>query len=144
MKLNLIVDTESEEEISITVHKPYPWIDTIKAIIEEKNGAFLGYKDGEIISISLSNAICFTIESSTVFVYTKQDKFRLKERLYQIEKNVGRDFLKINQSTIVNVNYIDRFKVSFGGALMVKMKNGFTDYVSRRQIKAVKERIGIK
>jgi len=37
---------------------------------------------------------------------------------------------------------IKKFDVSFGGALTVIFKNGYTDYVSRRQMKIVKERIG--
>ena len=57
---------------------------------------------------------------------------------------MSEDFLKINQSCIVSIDRIERFDVTPGGALTVIMKNGYKDYVSRRQMKAVKERLGIK
>ena len=39
---------------------------------------------------------------------------------------------------------IDRFNASIGETLLVIFKSGYKDYVSRRQIKNVKERMGIK
>ena len=57
---------------------------------------------------------------------------------------LGDDYLKINQSCIVNIKAIKQFDVSLGGSLMISLKNGYRDYVSRRQVKAVKERIGFK
>ena len=68
----------------------------------------------------------------------------IKMRLYEIEEKLGDDFVKINQSTVVNVKMIEKFSVSFGASLTVHLKTGRRDYVSRRQLKAVKERMGIK
>ena len=56
----------------------------------------------------------------------------------------GSDFVKLNQSCIVNIKKIECFDASLGGALKVTLKNGYRDYVSRRQLKAVKERLGLK
>ena len=68
----------------------------------------------------------------------------IKERLYTVENTVGDSFIKINQSCIVNIDKIERFEASFSGALTVVLKNGYKDYISRRQLKIVKERIGFK
>ena len=38
---------------------------------------------------------------------------------------------------------IRNFSAKFNGSLQVVFKNGYCEYVSRRQIKAVKERMGI-
>ena len=65
-------------------------------------------------------------------------------RLYQLEELLDASFVKINQSSIVNVKKIERFEASIGGALLVILQNGHRDYVSRRQVKAVKERIGFR
>ena len=64
-------------------------------------------------------------------------------RLYSIEEKLSEDFIKINQSTVINIKKIQRFDVSVTGTLKVIMKNGYTDYVSRRRIKNVKERLGL-
>ena len=51
--------------------------------------------------------------------------------------------MKINQSCLVRVDKIKRFHSSIGGSLMVTLEGGYRDYISRRQLKIVKERIGI-
>jgi len=68
--------------------------------------------------------------------------FRLNHRLYQLEERLGTRFLKINQSCLANIQQIQRFDASLAGALLVIFKNGYRDYVSRRQLKTVKERMG--
>ena len=73
----------------------------------------------------------------------EKEQLYLKQRLYQVEDNLDKDFIKINQSTIANIRMIERFSVSIGGSLQVIFKNGYKDYVSRRQLKSVKERMGI-
>ena len=44
---------------------------------------------------------------------------------------------------MINVSKIKLFDVNFGGALKVILKSGYSDYVSRRQVKNVKEWLGI-
>ena len=53
-------------------------------------------------------------------------------------------FIYINQGCLANINLIDRFDASIGGTLLIIFKSGYKDYVSRRQLKKIKERLGIK
>ena len=72
------------------------------------------------------------------------DEFNDKyKKILQNILKICSNFVKINQSCIVNVNKIERFDTSVSGTLKVSLKNGYTDYVSRRQLKPIKERIGI-
>ena len=75
---------------------------------------------------------------------TEKEKLLVKQRIFQLESLLSDSFIKINQSSLANINYIKRFDASFGGSLLVIFKNGYKDYVSRRQTRIVKERIGIK
>jgi hypothetical protein len=75
---------------------------------------------------------------------TGAETLQLKQRLYEIEKVLPETFVKINQSCLCNIRKISKFGASLGGSLTVILKNGYKDYVSRRQIKAVKERFGLK
>ncbi len=47
------------------------------------------------------------------------------------------------KTTLVNIRCIDYAEVSFGGALMLKLKNKEQDYVSRTYLSAFKKAIGI-
>ena len=67
----------------------------------------------------------------------------IKERIYQVEELLDNSFIKINQGCIVNINKILKFDSSITGSIKVILKNGFSDYISRRELKNVKRRIGL-
>ena len=94
--------------------------------------------------IRTADVICFSVENGKLYAITGGEKLRLRMRLYQLEEILDPSFVKINQSAVVNVKKIERFEVSIGGALQVILQNGHRDYVSRRQVKAVKERVGFR
>ena len=80
---------------------------------------------------------------SWAFAITEKERLRLKCRLYQLEEVLPEYFVKINQSCVANIRKVARFDTSVSGTLLIKFKNGYKDYVSRRQMKAVKERLGL-
>ena len=71
------------------------------------------------------------------------EEYLLKERLYSLEEKLPETFVRINQSCLANIKKMDRFDTTISGTLKIQFKNGHMDYVSRRQLKTVKERIGI-
>ena len=85
---------------------------------------------------------CFISESNKVFALTNE-KLQVKLRLYQVEELLDESYIKINQSCIANIRQIERVEATFSGALSVIFKNGYKDYISRRNLKNVKERLGI-
>ena len=48
-----------------------------------------------------------------------------------------------HKKEIANLKKVEKFSAAFSGALQVNFKNGYVDYVSRRNLKNVKERLGI-
>lgn len=146
MKYTLHIDKEREEEIIIHAHEKSPLVNEIERLINtEKVGTppIVGYIGNDIIEIDPREVYCFFIEGKKLFASLKRGDALIKKRLYEIEDRLSVDFVKINQSTLANMKLIDRFSVSIGASLTVHFKNGRKDYVSRRQMKVVKERLGI-
>jgi len=146
MKYTLHIDKEREEEIIIHAHQKSPLINEIERLISAEKVStppIVGYIGSDIIEIDPREVYCFFIEGKKLFASLKNGDALIKKRLYEIENRLGVDFIKINQSTVANMKLIDRFSVSIGASLTVHFKNGRKDYVSRRQMKAVKERLGI-
>ena len=146
MKFQTIIDPDRErDEVVIYAKERTRKLAELEGIIENFDEELLGYgEDGEIAPISLSAVTAFVIEGGRVFALVGKSRLRLKSRLYEIEKQLGADFIRINQSCIGNLRMIARFYASVGGALRVVFKNGYSDYVSRRQLKSIKERMNIK
>lgn len=144
MKFRLIIDNNREEEVIVYSHKESDLTDEIRRLVENEANEIIGYIEREAYKLSTSEIYCVVAEDNNVYAITEKSRFRVKLRLYQLEEILGDDFVKINQSCIVNIRKIRKFDSSLGGMLKVVLANGYSDYVSRRNIRYVKERLGVK
>ncbi|MBQ5601213.1 MAG: LytTR family transcriptional regulator DNA-binding domain-containing protein [Clostridia bacterium] len=142
MKCRTVIDKDREEEVVIYVHEKNSLSYEIEELVLGKSLELFGYKDKNIVKLSPSDVFCFTVENNKVYAICEKEKYQIKQRLYLLEEILDKDFVKINQSCIANIRKISKFDTSITGTLMVSFKNGHRDYVSRRQMKKVKERIG--
>ncbi len=133
-----------EEKIYISAREKTLLIEEIEKLLSGNTRELMGYGGGEIVKLDRSKIECFTVDNSKIYAISDGSKLRVKERLYIIEEMLGDAFIKINQSCIANIKKIKKFESSFGGAIRVVFESGHKDYVSRRQLKAVKERLGFK
>lgn len=142
MKLEVKVDPNKEEKITIECHEENDLVKQIKNLVEGSDIQLNGYLDDEIIPLKLNKIERFFVESNKVFASVDKKHFVIKYRIYQLEEALGETFVKINQSCLVNVNSIVKFKAAFDGSIMVELASGEKDYISRRSLKNVKERLG--
>lgn len=143
MKVKTIIDKTKEEEVIICAHEKTKLVSEIETLVYENSTQLIGYSDGVIRPLTLNEIYSFNVIDNKIYARLEKDVFRLNQRLYVIESLVDENFIKINQSCIINIKKIKKFDASFAGTLGVIMKNGYKDYVSRRQLKVVKERMGI-
>lgn len=143
MKFTVITDCDREEEIVIYAHQKSKLIDEIESLVKGKSEMLNGYLRGEIVKLDPRDVFCFTVEDGKVYAVCENEKYLLKIRIYQLQEMLDENFIKINQSSIANIKRIKKFDASVYGTLKVIFKNGYVDYVSRRNIKTVKERLGL-
>lgn len=142
MKFRLFIDRNREEEVIVYAHERNEVVDSIERLVSEET-ELMGYSGKTAVRLYLNEVYCFSVENNRVYAVTETGKFEMKLRLYQLEKIADKTFVKINQSCIANIKKIERFDASVSGTMRVIFKNGYTDYVSRRQVKNVKERLGL-
>ena len=145
MKYTTVIDPRREEEVIIHAKKKTREIDELESYLDRMSAELMGYgEDGQIVPLRPAEVHCFIVEDGKVYALTDTGKLTVRLPLYAIEEMLSEDFVRINQSCLGNVRKIARFAASIGGALMVTFQNGHRDYVSRRQLKTVKERMHIK
>ena len=81
--------------------------------------------------------------SSVPILFGKCSKYRSRKRLYELEKQLGKQFMQISKSTLVNLSYLDSIEAGFNGTLLLKLKNGCKDYVSRKYLPEFKKYLGL-
>lgn len=143
MKYRIEFVEEQDADIVVYAKEPSSALEKIEALLGEFDESIIGYAGSQVVKLDAQDVHCFFVEGGKVYALVGKERFYVKDRLYRLEAVLTRDFVKINQSCLVNEAQIQRFDASIGGALLVTLKNGYKDYVSRRALKAVKERIGI-
>lgn len=103
-----------------------------------------GYLEDDVVPLKLSEIVSFYVENDKTYAELMNKTYQIKMRLYQLEECLTDNFIKINKSRIVNKNFIQKFDLSWSGTILIIMKNNKQDYVSRRQVKHVKERMNIR
>ncbi len=144
MKHTTFIDPNRDEEVLIYVRRRTKAVEELEYFIDRMGTELMGYgADGRIIPLLPADVHCFAVEEGKVYALTDTEKLTIRLPLYAIEEMLDESFVKINQSCLASIRRIARFDASIGGALMVTFKNGHRDYVSRRQLKHVKERMKI-
>ena len=143
MKFTLILDKEKEEELVMTVHQRSTLVEEIEALLLKHAGAdrIPGYADEDIKLLSFDKIECITVLDGKTFAIDSRNKqYRLRLRLYELEAMLPSSFIRINKSTLARLDAIDRFAVTYSGAVDAVFKCGYREYVSRRCFAQIKRR----
>ena len=143
MKCYTYIEKNEEERVLIYAHDRTRLVEDIESLVLSSEIDLTGSYDSEIIKIDINDVVCFISENNKVYALIGDKKYQIKYRLYQIEELNLNMFIKINQSCLANKTKIKRFETSIGGALKIIFKNGYVDFISRRELKNVKKRMGL-
>lgn len=143
MIFKLIIDESKPEEVVVTAHSRSPLTEKIEALVtaEAGNDKVAAYLDDDLVLLPFSQIECVTVQGGKTYaIGTKAQRYRLKQRLYELEQLLPGHFIRINKSAIANEKRLERFRPSFSGAVDAVFKCGYTEYVSRRCFAAIKRR----
>ena len=143
MKFRLIIDPEKEEEVVVTASGRTPLVEEIAALVEKQSGAdrIAAYTEDSIKMLSISSIECITVlDGKTYAIDREGQKYRLKQRLYELEEMLPSSFIRINKSALANEGKLDRFAVTYSGAVDAIFRCGYREYVSRRCFAEIRRR----
>lgn len=143
-----------EIKISPEVREPYAVIyaSEVTAEIRRAASAIEDTEDNNILSVSDNGRVFILrpeevymvrIENEKTVVYTKTKKYISNKRLYEFETMLSGGFMRISKSALVNLKYLDYVEPSFGGVMVLVLKNGSKDYISRKYLPGFKKFLGI-
>ena len=143
MKYRLIIDKEAEEEVVVTAHAPSSLTKQIEDLVFSYSGSdgVMGYRDDEMRRLAFTDVECITvIDRRVIAIDTAGNRYRIQDRLRDLEGVLPSYFIRINKSTIANEHRIARFSAVFSGGVDAVFMCGYKDYVSRRCFAEIKRR----
>ena len=104
----------------------------------------IGFLDEKIKILKPAKIYRIYTEDSRVFAESLEEKYLVKKRIYQLEEMLkAKNFVRISNSELINLNLVDSFDLSYSGTISVTMKNKSKTFVSRRYVKKIKTTLGI-
>lgn len=141
-------------EVSTQYNEPYAVIytsevtDEVRHMINvlneyERDSPITAWLEDKIAILQPKDIYMVRIENGNTVIYGESNKYYSRKRLYELAGQLGKQFMQISKSTLVNLAYLDNVEAGFSGSLLLKLKNGCKDYVSRKYLSAFKKYLGI-
>lgn len=144
MKCHTYIEKDHDEMVIIYAKERTELVSEIENLVLSNNISLTGVYNDEIIKLNPLEICCFISENNKVFAIIDNKKYQIKQRLYQLEElDFNTYYVKINQSCYANIKKIKKFESTIGGSLKVVFQNNYVDFIARRELKNVKERMGL-
>jgi len=108
-------------------------IEYIKSFDRQKIVVYDGYN---MVQINIEDIMYFYSDKNYNFCKTKDKEYRVKSKLYEIDKK-SNDFLRISKGCIINIKQVKSFDIGENRNIIVIFNDGSKQFVSRRKIKEV-------
>jgi DNA-binding LytR/AlgR family response regulator len=97
----------------------------------------------DIVVLKPEEIYMVRVENGDTIIYGEKNQFRSRRRLYELSSQLGSKFMQISKTTLINLSYMDSIEPGFSGTLLLKLKNGNKDYVSRKYLPEFKKYLGL-
>lgn len=146
MKISVNIDPDcTDTEIIINCSSITDETENIIAALQLADNQLTVTNNGETHLLSISKIMYIESVDRKTFVYTEDDCYESKLKLYEIdEKLCSNNFLRISKSCIVQLKYICSLKSEFDRKIRITLENNEQLIASRQYAIELKKRLGVK
>lgn len=146
MKISIDIDnTKQDTEILISCKSLTPEIEKIIATLRMLNQQIMVEKDEETYVLDVTKIMYIEAVDRKTFVYTKEDCFESKLKLYEMEERLEKSgFFRASKSCLIQLRHIKSLKSDMDRKLKVTLENGERIIVSRQYADEIKRKLGVK
>jgi BMFP domain-containing protein YqiC len=153
-KVQIEIDPScNEPEVIIRTNKMTDEIqDIVQKLSAVRQEVLVGFNEDIARTVEIHNAQIIEISDiisvyaadKKVFAQTRAGNFVLRVRLYELEERLDKaQFVRINNSEIVNLKSINNLDFSFTGTIEITLEGGTKSRVSRRYVPKIKQILGM-
>ena len=137
-------DSVQETTLSITCREVTPELERLIEALRLSDKKLSVRVNGEIRLIDLKSILYVETVERNSFIYTEGGVFESQLRLYELEAMLAEhNFIRVNKSTLVNLNMIESLKSDIDRRIRVTLKNGYQLIISRAYAEDFKSKLGV-
>lgn len=141
MKLRIeVIDGLPETEVIIRCGHADNAVQKLQAYVQSLSVPKLTfYKGAHEYYLPPDEILFFETEGDQIFAHTKNDAFKVKHRLYELEEMLPRSFVRVAKGTIVNTSHVYSINRNIASSSQIKFMGTHKNiYVSRHYYKSLK------
>ena len=143
--MKIVIQTDSsvqETTLSITCKDITPELERLISVFRLADKKLSAKKNGEVHLIELKSVLYVESLERNTFIYTDDDVYESNYRLYELESLLGEcNFVRVNKSTLLNLNKIKSIKSDIDRRIRVTLENGYQLIISRSYAEEFKSKI---
>lgn len=142
LKTNISKDHGDDIEVIVNASEYTKDVEDLIKLINTVNkseiSTILGKNGNEVSILDISDIMYFYSEEQNNYCKTQKGTFKINEKLYELEEKLPKaNFVRISNSSIINIKYVQCFDVGIVGSILVKFVDNSTQNVSRRRVSQV-------
>lgn len=143
--MKIVIQTDSsvqETTLSITCKDITPELERLISVFRLADKKLTAKKNGEVHLIDLKSVLYVESLERNTFIYTDDDVYESSYRLYELESMLGEcNFVRVNKSTLLNLNKIKSIKSDIDRRIRVTLENGYQLIILRSYAEEFKSKI---
>jgi len=145
VKVSIDISAEYKEPFAV-IHTDNvtPEIQRVIDVLGTSDTPVTAFQNEEdIVVLQPKDIYMIRVEDGDTMIYGAKQQYRSRKRLYELAEQLGKQFMQISKTTLINLSYMDSIEPGFSGTLLLKLKNGSKDYVSRKYLPEFKKYLGL-
>lgn len=144
MKVTITKDIESGTAVEIHCREVTSETERLERYISRFDERLQATSEGNTYNVQLDEILYIESVDKKTFLYTMGHVLQTEKRLYELEELLDeKTFFRASKSVIVNLNKITKLKPEVTRNILATLTNGEVIVISRRNVKALKELIGL-
>jgi DNA-binding LytR/AlgR family response regulator len=145
MKVTITKDIESGTAVEIHCREVTSETERLERYISRFDERLQATSEGNTYNVQIDEILYIESVDKKTFLYTTGHVLKTEKRLYELEKLLDeKTFFRASKSVIVNLNKITKLKPEVTRNILATLTNGEVIVISRRNVKALKELIGVE
>lgn len=147
MRVEVRIDpTYKEPYATIHVSKLSPAVQAAISLLqsEGEEQILTAQSDNKTYILEPASIILIRTEGRELVLYDDDNnRYIVNKPLYELEQQLGSDFIRISKSAIVHFRKIKHVEASFNGTMELELALGLREVITRNYRKQFKERLGV-
>ena len=106
-------------------------------------GRLIGNVDDRMIFLEADTISVIRVDNEKVYVVSDGTSYRVNKRMYELLDMLGKDFMQVSKSASINLKFLKSVEPYFNGVMVLNLKDGEKEYISRKYVPELKKYLGI-